>query len=141
GGRMSPLLTLSEDQVAIRDSVREFVEQSVIPIANELDARNEQIPQSVLDEMASLGYFGMTIPEEFGGMGLDALSMCLVSEELSRGWLSVGSVGTRGFIAAAALLRYGTDEQKRRWLPRIAAGEMLVAIALTEPDAGSDLAS
>jgi len=138
---MSPLLQLSEDQQAIRASVREFVDASVVPIANDLDARNEQIPESVLKQMASLGYFGMTIPEEFDGMGLDALSMCLVSEELSRGWLSVGSVGTRGFIAAAALLRFGTEEQKRRWLPRIASGEMLVAIALTEPDAGSDLAA
>ena len=138
---MSALLQLSEDQQAIRDSVRAFVNTSVVPIANELDARNEQIPESVLREMASLGYFGMTIPETFGGMGLDAMSMCLVSEELSRGWLSVGSVGTRGFIAAAALMRYGTDEQKQRWLPRIASGEMLVAVALTEPDAGSDLAS
>ncbi len=138
---MSALLELSEDQRAIRESVREFVDASVAPIANDLDARNEEIPASVLKQMASLGYFGMTIPEEHGGMGLDAVSMCLVSEELSRGWLSVGSVGTRGFIAAAALLRYGTEEQKRRWLPRIASGEMLVAIALTEPDAGSDLAS
>lgn len=138
---MSDLLALSEDQQAIRESVREFVNSSVIPIANDLDARNEQIPEAVLREMAELGYFGMTIPESHGGMGLDAMSMCLVSEELSRGWLSVGSVGTRGFIAAAALLKHGTEEQKRRWLPRIASGEMLVAIALTEPDAGSDLAS
>jgi alkylation response protein AidB-like acyl-CoA dehydrogenase len=138
---MSALQQLSDDQLAIRDSVRDFVESKVIPVANELDARNEQIPAALLAEMAALGYFGMTIPEEYGGMGLDQLSMVLVSEELSRGWLSVGSIGTRGFIAAAALLKHGTGEQKRRWLPKIASGEMLCAIALTEPDAGSDLAA
>jgi len=137
---MSDLLILSEEQRAIQQSTRDFVESAVRPIANRLDAEYAEIPRSVLDEMKELGFFGMTIPEAYGGIGLDAVSMCLVSEELSRGWLSVGSIGTRGYIAAAALLRYGTDEQKQRWLPGIASGETLCAIALTEPDHGSDLA-
>lgn len=133
------LVPLTEEQQQVRDAVRDFVEHSVKPIANELDRRNEPIPESILKEMAQLGYFGMTIPESYGGFGLDHVSMCLVSEELSRGWLSVGSVGTRGVIAAAALLRHGTEEQRKRWLPGIASGEILCGIALTEPDYGSDL--
>ncbi|MBI3073206.1 MAG: acyl-CoA dehydrogenase family protein [Deltaproteobacteria bacterium] len=137
---MDILLELTDEQREIQKSVRDFVVRAVDPIANELDADYKEIPESVLKGMAELGYFGATIPDTYGGLGLDYTSMCLLTEELARGWFAVGSVGTRGYIAGAALLRYGTEEQKRRWLPAIASGEMLVGICLTEPNFGSDLA-
>ena len=91
--------------------------------------------------MAELGVFGLTIPEEFGGMGLGKESMCVVSEELSRGYIGVGSLGTRSEIAAELILGSGTEEQKRKWLPKIASGEVLPTAVFTEPNTGSDLAS
>ena len=91
--------------------------------------------------MAELGVFGLTIPEEYGGMGLGKEAMCVVSEELSRGYIGVGSLGTRSEIAAELILAGGTEEQKRDWLPRIATGEVLPTAVFTEPDTGSDLAS
>ena len=91
--------------------------------------------------MSELGVFGLTIPEEFGGMGLGKESMCVVSEELSRGYIGVGSLGTRSEIAAELILGGGTEEQKRKWLPKIASGEVLPTAVFTEPNTGSDLAS
>ena len=91
--------------------------------------------------MAELGVFGLTVPEEFGGMGLGKEAMCVVSEELSRGYIGVGSLGTRSEIAAELILGGGTEEQKRQWLPKIASGEVLPTAVFTEPDTGSDLAS
>ena len=91
--------------------------------------------------MAELGVFGLTIPEEYGGMGLGKESMCVVSEELSRGYIGVGSLGTRSEIAAELILGGGTDEQKAKWLPKIASGEVLPTAVFTEPNTGSDLAS
>jgi (2S)-methylsuccinyl-CoA dehydrogenase len=95
----------------------------------------------VVEQMAELGVFGLTIPEEFGGMGLSKVSMCVVSEELSRGYIGVGSLGTRSEIAAELILNGGTDEQKAYWLPKIASGEILPTAVFTEPNTGSDLAS
>ena len=91
--------------------------------------------------MAELGVFGLTIPEEYGGMGLGKESMCVVSEELSRGYIGVGSLGTRSEIAAELILGGGTDAQKQQWLPKIASGEVLPTAVFTEPNTGSDLAS
>src|SRR4029453_17170001 len=90
---------------------------------------------------AALGVFALTLPEEHGGMGLGKEAMCVVSEELSRGWIAVGSLGTRSEIASELILAAGTDEQKRRWLPGLATGEMIPPAVFTEPDTGSDLAS
>jgi len=132
---------LKEEHVQIRESVREFVEREVVPIADELDNAEKEIPMPVIGKMAELGYFGLIFPAEYGGMGLDSLSMAIVTEELSRGWLSVGSVMTRMIITGTLIMANGTPEQKKKFLPKIASGEMLTAAAFTEPDVGSDTAS
>jgi alkylation response protein AidB-like acyl-CoA dehydrogenase len=134
-----PLVTPEHE--FIRRSVREFVEAEVKPIANDLDRQNKEIPESILKQMAELGYFGVIFPVEDGGMGLDYISMAIVTEELSRGWLSVGSVMTRNIITGTLISANGTPEQKKKFLPPIARGEILTAAAFTEPDSGSDTAS
>lgn len=118
-----------------------FVEDRVAPYAHQWHLQNAYIPEDVVDEMASLGVFGLTIPEEFGGAGLGKLAMCVASEELSRGYIGVGSLGTRSEIAAELIRLAGTDEQKRYYLPKIASGEILPTAVFTEPNTGSDLAS
>ena len=125
----------------IRRSVRDFVEREVKPVANGLDRRNEEIPASILKKMAELGYFGIIFPAEDGGLGMDYIAMAIVTEELSRGWLSVGSVMTRNLITGTLITANGTPEQKKHFLPRIARGELMTAAAFTEPDVGSDTAS
>jgi (2S)-methylsuccinyl-CoA dehydrogenase len=121
--------------------MRKFADGQVAPHAQGWHLRNQYIPLDVIDQMAELGVFSLTIPEEFGGMGLGKESMCVVSEELSRGYIGVGSLGTRSEIAAELILGSGTEEQKRKWLPKIAAGEVLPTAVFTEPNTGSDLAS
>ncbi len=125
----------------IREQMRRFAESEVLPHAHGWHLANEYIPLEVVAHMAELGVFGLTIPERFGGMGLGKESMCVVSEELSRGYIGVGSLGTRSEIAAELILGNGTDEQKRTWLPKIASGEVLPTAVFTEPNTGSDLAS
>jgi (2S)-methylsuccinyl-CoA dehydrogenase len=125
----------------IRRTVREFVEREVVPIAHELDNAEQEIPMPVIRKMAELGYFGLIFPEQYGGMDLDTLSMAIVTEELSRGWLSVGSVMTRMIITGTLIWQNGTDKQKERFLPKIASGELLTAAAFTEPNYGSDTAA
>lgn len=125
----------------IRRTVRDFVEREVMPIADELDNRDAEIPMAVIEKMAALGYFGLIFPERHGGMGLDTLAMAIVTEELSRGWLSVGSVMTRMIITGTLLMSGGTEAQRARFLPKIAAGQLLTAAAFTEPDHGSDTAA
>jgi (2S)-methylsuccinyl-CoA dehydrogenase len=132
---------LDETLEAIRDEMRKFADSEVVPHAHEWHLKNEYIPLEVLAQMSELGVFGLTIPEEFGGMGLGKESMCVVSEELSRGYIGVGSLGTRSEIAAELILGGGTDEQKQKWLPKIASGEVLPTAVFTEPNTGSDLAS
>ena len=132
---------LDETLEAIRSEMRRFCEQQVTPHAHEWHLQNEYIPLPVVEQMAELGVFGLTIPEEFGGLGLSKVSMCVVSEELSRGYIGVGSLGTRSEIAAELILNGGTDEQKAYWLPKIASGEILPTAVFTEPNTGSDLAS
>src|SRR5260370_21665863 len=134
-----PLVTPEHEE--IRRSVRDFVEAEVKPIANDLDRENKEIPEHILKKMAELGYFGVIFPAEEGGLGLDYISMAIVTEELSRGWLSVGSVMTRNLITGTLISANGTDEQKKRFLPKIAKGELMTAAAFTEPDSGSDTAS
>ncbi|TCR59433.1 acyl-CoA dehydrogenase family protein [Bosea sp. BK604] len=132
---------LDEMLEAIRSEMRRFCAAEVTPHAHDWHLANDYIPMPVVEKMAELGVFGLTIPEEFGGMGLSKVSMCVVSEELSRGYIGVGSLGTRSEIAAELILNGGTAEQKQRWLPRIAAGEILPTAVFTEPNTGSDLAS
>jgi (2S)-methylsuccinyl-CoA dehydrogenase len=126
---------------AIREEMRKFAESEVHPHAHEWHLTNSYIPLDIIEQMAELGVFGLTIPEAYGGMGLGKESMCVVSEELARGYIGVGSLGTRSEIAAELILGSGTDEQKRKWLPRIASGEVLPTAVFTEPNTGSDLAS
>lgn len=132
---------LSADHVAIRDSVRDFVKAEVDPIASHLDNEGAEIPPELIRKMADLGYFGLIFSPDYGGSGLDTLSMALVTEELSRAWLSVGSVMTRMLITGTLIDANGTEEQKRHWLPKISSGEALAAAAFTEPSAGSDAAA
>ena len=132
---------LDETLEAIRDEMRKFANSEVVPHAHQWHLTNSYIPLDVVAHMSELGVFGLTIPEEFGGMGLGKESMCVVSEELSRGYIGVGSLGTRSEIAAELILGGGTDAQKSQWLPKIASGEVLPTAVFTEPNTGSDLAS
>ncbi|WP_244645480.1 acyl-CoA dehydrogenase family protein [Salinarimonas ramus] len=132
---------LDETLEAIRSEMRRFSQAEVEPHAHEWHLQNAYIPYEVIGKMAELGVFGLTIPEEYGGLGLSKVSMCVVSEELSRGYIGVGSLGTRSEIAAELILGGGTDEQKNRFLPGIASGDILPTAVFTEPNVGSDLAS
>ena len=124
----------------IRDQVRRFAERAVTPFAQDWHRQDQLIPLPLIDELAEIGVFGLTIPEEYGGLGLGKTAMCVVSEELSRGWLGVGSLGTRSEIAGELIRLNGTPSQKARWLPAIASGEAMPTAVFTEPGAGSDLA-
>ena len=126
---------------SIREEMRKFADDRVTPFAQAWHLRNQYIPLDVISQMAELGVFRLTIPEDYEGMGLGKESMCVVSEELSRGYIGVGSLGTRSEIAAELILGSGTEEQKRKWLPQIASGEVLPTAVFTEPNIGSDLAS
>jgi (2S)-methylsuccinyl-CoA dehydrogenase len=132
---------LDETLDSIREEMRKFADDRVTPFAQAWHLRNEYIPLDVISQMAELGVFSLTIPEDYEGMGLGKESMCVVSEELSRGYIGVGSLGTRSEIAAELILGSGTEEQKRKWLPKIASGEVLPTAVFTEPNIGSDLAS
>ncbi|MEJ8475764.1 acyl-CoA dehydrogenase family protein [Roseibium algae] len=132
---------LEDTYEQIRNEMRRFAEGNVTPHAHQWHLNNDYIPMEVVLQMAELGVFGLTIPEEFGGLGLGKESMCVVSEELSRAYIGVGSLGTRSEIAAELILCGGTDEQKQKWLPLIASGEILPTAVFTEPNTGSDLAS
>ncbi|WP_349368965.1 acyl-CoA dehydrogenase family protein [Salinarimonas sp.] len=132
---------LDETLEAIRAEMARFCEGEVAPHAHEWHLQNAYIPIEVIAKMAELGVFGLTIPEEYGGLGLSKVSMCVVSEELSRGYIGVGSLGTRSEIAAELILGGGTEEQKQAFLPGIASGDILPTAVFTEPNVGSDLAS
>jgi (2S)-methylsuccinyl-CoA dehydrogenase len=132
---------LDETLDSIREEMRKFADDEVVPHAHQWHLRNEYIPLDIIGQMSELGVFSLTIAEDYGGMGLGKESMCVVSEELSRGYIGVGSLGTRSEIAAELILGSGTEEQKRKWLPKIASGEVLPTAVFTEPNTGSDLAA
>ncbi|MEI8145939.1 MAG: acyl-CoA dehydrogenase family protein, partial [Alphaproteobacteria bacterium] len=132
---------LDETMEAIREEMRKFCAAEVTPHAHQWHLDNAYIPMDVITKLADLGVFGLTLPEAHGGMGLGKEAMCVVSEELSRGYIGVGSLGTRSEIACELILAGGTEEQKAKWLPRIASGEILPTAVFTEPNTGSDLAS
>jgi (2S)-methylsuccinyl-CoA dehydrogenase len=132
---------LDETLESIREEMRKFADSEVIGNAQGWHLTNSYIPLDIITQMSELGVFGLTIPEEFGGMGLGKESMCVVSEELSRGYIGVGSLGTRSEIAAELILGSGTIAQKKKWLPKIAGGEVLPTAVFTEPNTGSDLAA
>jgi (2S)-methylsuccinyl-CoA dehydrogenase len=126
---------------AMREEMRRFSESEVIPYAQEWHLKDEYVPLELIAQLAELGVFALTLPEEYGGLGLGKEAMCVVSEELSRGYIAVGSLGTRSEIAEELILSGGTDAQKQEWLPKIASGEVLPTAVFTEPNTGSDLAS
>jgi len=132
---------LEETYEEIRNEMRRFSEAEVVPHAQEWHLKDDYIPLELINQMAELGVFSLTLPEEYGGLGLGKEAMCVVSEELSRGYIGVGSLGTRSEIAEELILNGGTDEQKQEWLPKIASGEILPTAVFTEPNTGSDLAS
>ncbi len=132
---------LDDELEMIREQFRKFSIDKVIPHAHEWHLKDELIPLEIINELAELGVFGLTIPENLGGFGLSKASMAVVSEELSRGYIGVGSLGTRSEIAAELILCGGTDEQKSQWLPKIASAEILPTAVFTEPNTGSDLGS
>ncbi len=132
---------LDEELEMIRDQFRRYAVEKVEPYAHEWHLKDELIPLEVINELAEMGVFGLTIPEEYGGFGLSKASMCVVSEELSRGYIGVGSLGTRSEIAAELILAGGTEEQKQKWLPELASAETLPTAVFTEPNTGSDLGS
>ena len=130
---------LNEDQAVIRQEFHKFSKDKIEPFAHEWHLKDELIPLKLIEELANLGVFGLTIPEEYGGTGLDKISMCVVSEELSRGYIGVGSLATRTDIASELILCGGTSEQKEYWLPKISTGEIMPTAVFTEPNTGSDL--
>ncbi len=132
-------LGMDEEYDLIRDQFRRFADDKVVPHAHEWHLKDELIPIELIEEMGELGVFGLTIPEEYGGFGMSKTAMCVVSEELSRGYIGVGSLGTRSEIAAELILCGGTEEQKHEWLPKIASAEILPTAVFTEPNTGSDL--
>ena len=140
-GRFGALGLDDETADAIREQFQRFTGAEVTPYAQDWHSRDQLIPLELIEKLADLGVFGLTVPEEFGGLGLGKIAMCLVSEALSQGYLGVGSLGTRAEIAAELIRSGGTPQQKDRWLPRIATGEILPTAVFTEPNAGSDLGS
>lgn len=130
---------LDETLDMVRDQFRRYADDRIIPHAHQWHLDNAYIPMDVVSEMSELGVFGLTIPEEFGGLGMGKTAMCVVSEELSRGYIGTGSLSTRSEIAAELILIGGTDQQKSRFLPAIASGEILPTAVFTEPNTGSDL--
>jgi (2S)-methylsuccinyl-CoA dehydrogenase len=132
---------LDETYEAMREEMRRFADAEVIPHAHEWHLANDYVPMDVIEKMSELGVFGLTIPEDHDGLGLGKESMVVVSEELSRGYIGVGSLGTRSEIAAELILHSGTDAQKQQWLPGLASGEIIPTAVFTEPNVGSDMAS
>jgi len=129
---------MTEERLMIQEAARQFTMEKVLPAANRLDPEHGQIPMEIRDEMARMGYFGMLIPEEYGGLGLGCFEYCIVAEELARGWMSVASILARGNLLPIDSM---SEAEKRNYLPRTAKGEFLGAFALSEPNAGSDVAN
>ncbi len=130
---------LDDELEMIREQFRRYTVEKIEPFAHDWHLKDELIPMQIIDELAEMGVFGLTIPEQYGGFGLSKASMCVVSEELSRGYIGVGSLGTRSEIAAELIIAGGTDEQKQKWLPKLASAETLPTAVFTEPNTGSDL--
>ena len=137
-GRLQHTEGLTEDQQELLGLVRQFVDEQVLPVATELEHRDEY-PTEIVEAMKEMGIFGLTIPEEYGGLGQSLLTYALCVEELARGWMSISGIVNTHFIVAYMLLQHGTEEQKRRYLPRMATGEVRGAFSMSEPGCGSDV--
>jgi alkylation response protein AidB-like acyl-CoA dehydrogenase len=133
-----PFYEKTDEQKAIMEMVRQFVDEQIIPKAEHYDHEDE-FPEPIVEQMKELGLFGTTIPEEYGGMGLDLTTYAMIVEELSRGWISISGVVNTHFIGSYLLMKFGTDEQKERLLPKMATGEIRAAFSLSEPELGSDV--
>jgi alkylation response protein AidB-like acyl-CoA dehydrogenase len=133
-----PFYEKTDEQKAIIEMVRQFVDEQILPQAEHYDAADE-FPEPIVEQMKELGLFGVTIPEEYGGMGLDLTTYTMIVEELSRGWISISGVVNTHFIGSYLLMKFGTDEQKERLLPKMATGEIRAAFSLSEPELGSDV--
>jgi alkylation response protein AidB-like acyl-CoA dehydrogenase len=134
----TPYTEKTDEQRAITEMVRQFVDEQIIPRAEHYDHEDE-FPEPIVEQMKELGLFGVTIPEEYGGMGLDLTTYAMIVEELSRGWISISGVVNTHFIGSYLLMKFGTDEQRERLLPRMATGELRAAFSLSEPEVGSDV--
>jgi butyryl-CoA dehydrogenase len=132
------MLQLSDTQKAIVETVREFVEKEVIPVADEMEHRDEY-PEKIVEQMKEMGLFGITVPEEFGGIGESLTTYALTVVELARGWMSLSGVLNTHFMGCYLINRFASDEQKQRLLPLMATGEVRAALAMSEPEAGSDV--
>ncbi len=139
-GRLCETDGLTDDQIEILKAVRGFVEAKILPVATELEHRDEY-PTEIVEGLKELGLFGLTIPEEYGGLGESLLTYALAVEEIARGWMSVSGIVNTHFIVAHLLLQHGTEEQRRRYLPRMAEGEVRGAFSMSEPGCGSDVAA
>src|SRR3982075_3600453 len=129
---------LTDERRAITEMVRQFVDKEILPNAEHYDHEDEY-PEPIVEQMKELGLLGVTIPEEYGGMGLDLTTYAMIVEELSRGWISISGVVNTHFIGSYLLMQYGTEEQKQKYLPRMATGEIRAAFSLSEPELGSDV--
>src|SRR6187399_1998503 len=131
-------LEKTDEQKAITEMVRQFVDNEILPVAEEYD-HEDKFPEPIVEQMRELGLFGVTIPEEYGGMGLDLSTYAMIVEELSRGWISISGIVNTHFIGSYLLMKFGTDEQKQKYLAKMATGEMRAAFSLSEPELGSDV--
>src|ERR671918_244818 len=134
----SPYIEKTDEQQAICEMVRQFADEQILPNAEHYDAADE-FPEAIVEQMKELGLFGVTIPEEYGGVGLDPPTHVMIVEELSRGWISISGIVNTHFIGSYLLLKFGSDEQKQKYLPRMASGEIRAAFSLSEPELGSDV--
>src|SRR6201991_1478370 len=134
----TPFYEKTDEQKAILEMVRQFVDEQILPQAEHYDHEDE-FPEPIVEQMKELGLFGTMIPEEYGGMGLDLTTYAMIVEELSRGWISISGVVNTHFIGSYLLMKFGTDEQKQKYLPKMATGEMRAAFSLSEPEVGSDV--
>jgi alkylation response protein AidB-like acyl-CoA dehydrogenase len=136
----TPYTDKTDEQKAICEMIRQFADEQIIPGAEHYDHEDE-FPEPIVEQMKELGLFGVTIPEEYGGMGLDLTTYAMIVEELSRGWISISGIVNTHFIGSYLLMKFGTDEQKQKYLPKMATGEMRAAFSLSEPELGSDVAA
>jgi alkylation response protein AidB-like acyl-CoA dehydrogenase len=137
---MAAVIEKTDEQQAICEMVRQFADEQIIPNAEHYD-HEDAFPEPIVEQMKELGLFGVTIPEEYGGMGLDLTTYAMIVEELSRGWISISGVVNTHFIGSYLLMKFGSEEQKQKYLPRMATGEIRAAFSLSEPELGSDVAA
>src|SRR5271167_3561831 len=135
-----PYTEKTDEQRAITEMVRQFADEQILPTAEHYD-HEDLFPEPIVAQMKELGLFGVTLPEEYGGMGLDLTTYAMIVEELSRGWISISGIVNTHFIGSYLLMKFGTDEQKQKYLPKMATGEMRAAFTLSEPELGSDVAA